>query len=310
MTTVNDAATLAELGTEQADARYAHIDRMSVGELAATMNDADAEVPRAVARALPEITAAIEAIVPRLKAGGRIRYVGAGTAGRVAVVDASEAPPTYGTPPEFIQAILAGGPDALVLSTEGAEDDEAAAVTAIDDNGIGPNDVVIGIAASGTTPYTVSAIREADAAGALTIGIASNPGTPLLTAAKHAILLDTGAEVVAGSTRMKAGTAQKIALNLISTAIMIRLGRVYKGLMVNMRVSNHKLRERAIGMVDQLGGIGRAEAEAALEQAGGNIKLAVLLSRGAPLAAAEQALAEANDNLRLALARLDGTQVA
>lgn len=297
--------------TEKVSSRYSDLDLWPTQDAVMAMLEAQLAAAAAVRPQVAAIAAAAEAAADRLRStSGRIIYVGAGTSGRVAVQDGVELGPTFDWDGERLFYALAGGQDAIVTSAEDAEDDGPGGAAAMRDAGVGKDDVVIGIAASGTTPYTVAAIREADAAGALTIGIASNPGTPLLTAAKHAILLDTGAEVVAGSTRMKAGTAQKIALNLISTAIMIRLGRVYKGLMVNMRVSNHKLRERAIGMVDQLGGVGRAKAEAALEQAGGNIKLAVLLSRGAPLAAAEQALAEASDNLRLALARLDGTQVA
>lgn len=302
MTTVNDAATLAELGTEQADARYAHIDRMSVGELAATMNDADTEVPRAVARVLPEITAAIEAIVPRLKAGGRIRYVGAGTAGRMAVVDASEAPPTYGTPPEFVQAILAGGPEALVLSTEGAEDDEAAAVAAIDEQNIGPNDVVIGIAASGRTPFAIAAVARGRELGALTVGISCNTGTRLSEAAEFAIEINVGPEVVAGSTRLKSGTAQKLVLNMISTIAMVQLGKTYGNRMVDMQILNEKLAVRAARMVAEITGVTFDAAETALVNAGNNTKLAVLMiQRGVDAATGRDMLEAAGGRLAVAL---------
>ena len=297
--------------TEKVSSRYSDLDLWPTHDAVAAMLEAQLAAAAAVKPAVAAIAAAAEAAAERLRATeGRIVYVGAGTSGRVAVQDGVELGPTFDWENDRLVYALAGGQNAIVTSAEDAEDDGPGGAAAMRTAGIGANDVVIGIAASGTTPYTVAAIREADAAGALTIGISSNAGTPLLTSAKHAILLDTGSEVVAGSTRMKAGTAQKIALNLISTTIMIRLGRVYKGLMVNMRVSNHKLRERAIGMVDQLGHVDRHEAEAALERAGGNIKLAVLLSRGVPLAAAEQALAECNDNLRLAIARLAESQAA
>ncbi|MEV0649292.1 N-acetylmuramic acid 6-phosphate etherase [Phytomonospora sp. NPDC050363] len=304
MTTVNDAATLAELGTEQADARYAHIDRMSVGELAATMNDADTEVPRAVARALPQITAAIEALVPRLKNGGRLRYVGAGTAGRMAVVDASECPPTYGTPPEFVQAIMAGGPDALVLSTEGAEDDEAAGAAAMDDHGIGPDDVVIGIAASGRTPFAIAAVARARELGALTVGISCNTGTRLSATAEFAIEIAVGPEVVAGSTRLKSGTAQKLVLNMISTIAMVQLGKTYGNRMVDMQILNDKLAVRAARMVAEITGVDFAAAETALAKAGDNTKLAVLMiERGVDAETGVGMLAEAGGRLAVALGK-------
>ena len=303
MTTVNDAATLAGLGTEQADERYAHIDRMTVAELAATMNEADAEVPRAVRRALPEISAAIEALVPRLQAGGRLRYVGAGTAGRVAAVDASEIPPTYGTPPEFVQAIMAGGPDALVLSSEGAEDNEAAGVAEIDALGIGPNDVVVGIAASGRTPFVIAAVKRARELGALTVGLSCNTGTRLSAAAEYPIEVAVGPEVVAGSTRLKSGTAQKLVLNMISTIAMVQLGHTYGNRMVDMQVLNEKLAVRAARMVVEITGVDLATAKEALARAGDNTKLAVLMiERGVDAATGAAMLAAAGGRLGVALA--------
>lgn len=302
MTTVNDAATLAGLGTEQADERYAHIDRMTVAELAATMNEADAEVPRAVHRALPDVSAAIEAIVPRLKGGGRLRYVGAGTAGRLAVVDASECPPTFGTPPEFVHAIIAGGSDALVLSSEGAEDDEAAGIAAIDGQDVGPNDVVVGIAASGRTPFVIAAIRRARELGALTVGLSCNTGTRLSAAAEHAIEVAVGPEVVAGSTRLKSGTAQKLVLNMISTISMVQLGRTYGNRMVDMQVLNEKLAVRAARMVVEITGTDLAAAKQALAEAGNSTKLAVLMiERGVDAATGTAMLAAAGGRLGVAL---------
>jgi N-acetylmuramic acid 6-phosphate etherase len=194
--------------------------------------------------------------------------------------------------------------DALLISVEGAEDDAAAGERAIKAADPNAADVVIGLAASGRTPYTVAAVRAAAEAGALTIGIASNAGTPLLQAAEHPILLETGAEIVAGSTRMKAGTAQKIALNLFSTAVMLRLGRVYQGLMVDMRVSNAKLRERAATMICEISGVAKAAAETALDRTGGNIKLAALVALGADGEDAASLLNEAGGNLRVAISRI------
>ena len=244
--------------TEKVSSRYADLDLWPTHDAVAAMFEAQLAAAAAIKPQVAAIAAAAEAAAIALRSGrGRIVYAGAGTSGRVAVQDGVELGPTYDWPADRLVYALAGGEKAIVASAENAEDDARGGAAAVQAASVGAGDVVIGVAASGTTPYTVAAIEAAEAAGALTIGVASNPGTPLLAAARYPILLDTGAEVVAGSTRMKAGTAQKIALNLLSTAIMLRLGRVYQGLMVNMRVSNHKLRERAIGMVDQLGGVER-----------------------------------------------------
>lgn len=302
MTTVDDAAALAGLGTEQADARYAHIDRMSVAELAATMNDADGTVARTVAAALPDVVAAIEALVPRLESGGRLRYFGAGTAGRMAVVDASECPPTYGTSPEFVKAILAGGPGALVNSAEGAEDDESAGAAAVDAENIGPSDVVVGIAASGRTPFVLAALARARALGALTIGISCNSGSRLAREADFGIEIPVGPEVVAGSTRLKSGTAQKMVLNMLTTITMVRLGKTYGNRMVDMRISNEKLAARAARMVAEITGVDFAEAEAALNRAGRNTKLAVvMLERSVDVEEGAALLAAAGGRLGVAL---------
>jgi N-acetylmuramic acid 6-phosphate etherase len=250
------------------------------------------------------IADAADAAAERLQSGtGRLIYVGAGTSGRLAVLDGVELGPTYDWGSERLVFALAGGMDALIDSVEGAEDDGAAGEEAINAAAPTPQDVVVGVAASGRTPYTVAAVRAAAAAGALTIGIASNPDTPLLEAAAHPIYLATGAEIVAGSTRMKAGTAQKIALNLFSTAVMLRLGRVYGGLMVDMRMSNRKLRERGVVMVSEISGVEKMVAESALERTG-KIKLAALVALGAEPARAEALIQEAGGNLRLAIARL------
>jgi N-acetylmuramic acid 6-phosphate etherase len=249
----------------------------------------------AVHAAADAIAAAADAAAARLGQNGRLIYCGAGTSGRLAVLDGVELGPTY----DWDRTVyaLAGGMGALLESVEGAEDDSAAGETAIREADVSSSDVVIGVAASGRTPFTVGAVRAAAAAGALTIGLASNAGTPLLETSDHPILLATGPEIVAGSTRMKAGTAQKIALNTLSTAIMLRLGRIHAGLMVDMRLSNAKLRDRAAKMVSTIAETDLATAEAALDASRGSIKRAVLIARGIDEAAIERA----DGNLREAL---------
>ncbi|MEV5330174.1 N-acetylmuramic acid 6-phosphate etherase [Nonomuraea sp. NPDC052634] len=293
---------LSELTTESADPRFAGIDTMSVGELAATMNAADATVPGAVQTALPSITAAIEAAAARMETGGRLVYVGAGTPGRLGVLDASECPPTFSTPPGQVFAIIAGGASAIVSPCEGAEDDEEAGAAAIDAAGIGPLDTVVGIASSGRTPYVLAAVRRARELGALTVGLSCNAGTPLSAAAEHAIEVLVGPEVISGSTRLKAGTAQKLVLNMFSTIVMVRLGKTYGNLMVDVKASNGKLRERAVRMVRAITGAGREEALAALDANGFNVKQAVVASRfGLSPQDAAARLAAAGGRLRVAL---------
>lgn len=293
---------LGALATEAADPRYAHIDTMSVGELALAMNDADTTVPLAVRAALPQITPAIEAASARMQRGGRLIYVGAGTPGRLAVVDASECPPTFNTPPEQVFAIMAGGAQAIVTPLEGAEDDGAAGAEAIDIAGVGPDDTVIGIASSGRTPYVVEAVRRARERGALSIGLSCNPDTVLSAVAEYPIEVEVGAEVITGSTRLKAGTAQKLVLNMFSTIVMVSLGKTYGSLMVDLRATNHKLRERAVRMLTQITGEPREVVEPAFEASGHAVKTAaVMVSRGVDVAAAVQILADANGRLRPAL---------
>jgi N-acetylmuramic acid 6-phosphate etherase len=253
--------------------------------------------------ALPGMAAAAEAAAARLTPGrGRLIYVGAGTSGRLATLDAAELPPTFDWPPERSLILIAGGTASLLRAAEGAEDDGAAAITALAAHDPGPEDVMIALAASGTTPWAVSAATAARAKGLLVIGMANSPGTPLLEAAEHAILLDTGAEAIAGSTRMKAGTAQKAALTLLSTLVMIRLGRIYRGRMVEMRPSNAKLAARAARMIVDLEGCSTAQAEAALKGARGRIKLAlVMVRKGLDVATAEALLLRHGGLLRAAL---------
>ncbi|WP_081883419.1 N-acetylmuramic acid 6-phosphate etherase, partial [Glycomyces tenuis] len=288
-------AALATLSTERADPRYAEIDRLGTLELARVMNEADATVPDAVAAVLPELAAAIDAVAERLAAGGRLRYVGAGTAGRVAVMDAAECPPTFSTPPELVGAIIAGGRTAEGGAVEGAEDDAAAGAEAIAAERIGPADVVVGVAASGRTPFVVAAVREARSRGALTVGLSCNAGAVLSDAAEHAIEVQVGPEVVAGSTRLKSGTAQKFVLNMISTITMVRLGKVYRNYMVDMRVLNSKLADRAVRMIVEITGADRLAAQTALEEAGNRIKTAVaMVELGVDAAEADRLLDEAD----------------
>ncbi|HEY6699756.1 MAG TPA: N-acetylmuramic acid 6-phosphate etherase [Pseudolabrys sp.] len=287
--------------TEQIDPRYVELDSWSAGEMIAAMYEAQLEAAGAVRPALGAIAAAVEDAVPALQRGGRIVYVGAGTSGRIGVQDGAELTPTYDWPEDRLVFAMAGGLDALVRSSEGAEDNEATGTKAMMEAKIGTNDVVIGVAASGTTPFTIGALRAATAAGAVTIAVANNPGAPLFETARHRILVDTGSEVVAGSTRMNAGTAQKIVLNLFSTAVMVKLGRVYRGMMVDMRARNAKLRRRAQAMVSKIARCTESDAARHLEDAKGDVKTAVLIGLGLGHSEAVQLLKRNGGNLRAAI---------
>jgi N-acetylmuramic acid 6-phosphate etherase len=287
--------------TEKISARYTELDSWSSGEMIAAMYESQLSAAAAVRTALDAIATAVDAAVPALRRGGRIVYVGAGTSGRIGVQDGSELPPTYNWPADRVVFAMAGGLGALVTSAEDAEDRESNGAQAMAEAKVGPDDVVLGLAASGTTPYTIGALRAAGAAGAITIAVASNPGAPLFDVAAHRILVETGAEVVAGSTRMKAGTAQKIVLNLFSTAVMVKLNRVYRGLMVHMRARNAKLRRRAAVIVGEIVGCPTPDAARLVERADGDVKLAVLLGFGLGPEDAASALARHDGNLRLAI---------
>jgi N-acetylmuramic acid 6-phosphate etherase len=290
------------LGTEETNRRSAELDLWPTVDAVSAMFEGQLEAAAAVQSQIAAIARAADEAAERLKdSTGRLVYVGAGTSGRLAALDGIELEPTFGWSRDRLIYGLAGGADALSGSVEGAEDEEDSGRELVRSARLDKDDVVIGVAASGTTPFTVAAVREATDAGALTIGLASNLDTPLLAAAKHPILLDTGPEFVAGSTRMKAGTAQKIALNILSTAIMLRLGRIHDGLMVDMRVSNRKLRSRAIAMVAEISGVDAAQAEAALDQAQNNIKLATLVAMGIDHPRASELLAASGGNLREAI---------
>jgi len=255
---------------------------------------------------LQGLGAAVDAAAPRLRRGGRLIYVGAGTSARIGVQDGAELFPTFNWPHEQVAFAIAGGEGALLRAVENAEDSAEEGARRIEELGAGPDDVVIGIAASGNTPYTVAAIKAARARGALTVGIANNSEAQLLAASDHPILLDTGPEIIAGSTRLKAGTAQKAALNLFSTMLMVRLGRVYGGLMVHMRPTNAKLRRRGVEMIARITGCSEEAAAAAFEKADNDVKLGVLIARGADKAKAETLLEKHGGNLRQALAEAFG----
>ncbi|MGB8816542.1 MAG: N-acetylmuramic acid 6-phosphate etherase [Rhizobiaceae bacterium] len=289
------------MSTEYADPRFADLDAWPLEQAVEIMWEGQMAAAAAVQHALPQISNAAAMAADRLGSNGRLIYAGAGTSGRIAVQDGAELGPTFNWPAVRLAFAMAGGERALISSVEDAEDDQAAGAARVAEVNAGPFDVLIGVSASGSTPYTLGAIGEARNRGALTVGLACNPGSKLLAAAEHPVLLETGSEVLAGSTRMKAGTAQKIALNLFSTAIMIRLGGVYKGQMVDMRPTNAKLRIRATNMVADLAGCTQGVAAEALETSGGQIKLAVLVASGNSLAMAQEKLVANGGNLRKAL---------
>ncbi|QWC57627.1 N-acetylmuramic acid 6-phosphate etherase [Erythrobacter sp. 3-20A1M] len=278
------------MSTESIDPELQEIDRWPLERAVAAILAGQGRAVAAVARVDGAIADAASAAAARLGASGRIAYAGAGTSGRIGVQDGVELRPTFGWPEDRLAFFLAGGPDAMMRAVEGAEDDEGAGRTAVSEAGLGVADVLIGLAASGRTPFTIGAVREARERGALTIAVANNPGSALLQAGEHAILLDTGAEAVAGSTRLGAGTAQKAALNALSTAIMLKLGLVYRGLMVNMRISNAKLEGRAIAMIERVAGVDADRAKHALAIAEGDIRVAVLVALGHDREAARRSL--------------------
>jgi N-acetylmuramic acid 6-phosphate etherase len=287
--------------TETANPAYEDIDLWPSTRAVSAMLQDQIDAVKAIVGQEQAIAEASDAAAMRLRSGGRLIYAGAGTSGRIAVQDGVELGPTYGWPNSRLGFVIAGGLDALADSAEGAEDDAAAAKATLARLAVNADDVLIGIAASGKTPFTVAALTTAKAAGALTIGVANNAKTPVLASADYAIVAETGAEPIAGSTRMKAGTAQKVVLNLISTTVMIRLGRVYRGLMVDMVISNDKLLRRGQSMVMTLAGCNESTAAQALEAAGRNIKAAVLIARGVPVAEAHSVLARSGQSLRAAL---------
>jgi N-acetylmuramic acid 6-phosphate etherase len=294
---------LDELQTEAVRADLVDLDRLPTAELVHILVDAQARAQQAVLAAAAAITGAVEAIAARMSRGGRLFYAGAGTSGRLAILDASECPPTFNTPPELVVALIAGGPAAVTEAVEDAEDSEAAAAADLRAHGLGADDAVVAIAASGRTPYAVGALRQARATGCCTAAIVNNPGSVLAGFADVAIELLTGPEVIAGSTRLCAGTAQKIALNTLSTAVMVRLGKTFGPYMVDVRASNAKLRRRALRMVRQITGADETAAAAALAATHGQVKPAVVMLLGdCDAAEAKRRLDAAHGQVRGALA--------
>lgn len=287
--------------TEGSSARYETLDAWDVPTILASLWEGQLAAVAALGPALPALSRAVESAAERLAAGGRLAYAGAGTSGRISVQDAVELVPTFDWPEQRLVLLMAGGDAALLRSVENAEDRADQAEAAVVEHDIGANDVLVGVAASGTTPFAVAAVRTARERGALTIAIANSARTPLLDAAEIPVLIETGAEAIAGSTRMKAGTAQKAALNLFSTTVMVRLGRVYRGQMVDMQARNAKLRARALRMLQGLTNCSAAEARVALQAANGKVKLAVLIARGMEPAQAEALLTRHGGNLRTAM---------
>lgn len=294
------------MATENFSTRFQDLDAWPSLDILSAFYEGQLAAVAAVRPALPAVATAAEEAVERLRRGGRLVYVGAGTSGRIGVQDGTELPPTFNWPDDKLVYLIAGGEGALLKAVENAEDSVEQGIAGIRSSGVGPNDVVIGVAASGRTPFTVAALEEARARGAQTIGISNNPDAPILDVCSHPILADTGEEVIAGSTRMKAGTAQKVILNLLSTLVMVRLGRVYRGLMVHMRATNAKLRRRSEIMVAQITGCDDATAIKALQQANGDLKLASLIALGAAPSEAQAALTQSDGNLREALSHFAG----
>lgn len=296
------------MSTERSSPRYASIDLWDAEEIAESIIESQFAAVAAVQVARKEIAAAVVAMKARLEDRGRLIYVGAGTSGRLAVQDGAELAPTFGWPADRLVLLVAGGEEALLRSVEGAEDDAEQGKRMIDQHAVTREDVLIAVAASGTTRFTVACLREAKRRGALTLGIANNKASPILEEADHAIFLDTGSEPISGSTRLKAGTAQKVALNALSTSLMILLGKVYRGLMVDVRAGNEKLEKRSEDMLMQLTGRNRNDARDALSRANGSVKIAVMLLNGCELEFAKRLLGDSDDQLGAALRRLGAAQ--
>ena len=290
---------LASRATEAANPASAEIDIADTSEILTIINNEDRRVAEAVSKALPGIQIAVDAIVAGWTSGGRLFYIGAGSSGRLGVLDASECPPTFGVSPDLVQGVIAGGDVALRSSVEAAEDRPEAGASEMVRLGVGTSDVVVGLAASGATPYVVGAVREARARGAVTVGVCCNHDAPLSRVVDIPIEVIVGPEVVAGSSRMKAGTAQKLVLNMLSTASMIKSGKTYRNLMVDVLPTNRKLRARARDLVARIGHVDLARADAALEASGHRVKAAIVIARlGCSAVDADRHLADAGGVLR------------
>lgn len=288
--------------TEQRNAASKNLDRMTAREIVKLMNREDQKIAAAVGREAPAIARAVDAIVTGIRCGGRLFYVGAGSSGRMAVMDAAECPPTFGTKPALVQAVVAGGPRAILAAVEGAEDARENGARELRDKRLSKHDVVVGVAASGTTPYVLGAIRYANRQGATTVAVTANRKMPLTHEAKMVIAPEVGPEVLTGSTRLKAGTAQKMVLNMLSTATMVRLGHAYENLMIDVVLTNQKISDRAVRILAEASGKSMSAAAHAMRQAGHNLRVAlVILKKKVDAKTARKRLAEANGNLRRAL---------
>ena len=295
--------------TEQENPRTAEIARLSAEGIVRLMNAEDARVAGAVERVLPDVARAVDGIVARLGGGGRLFYVGTGTSGRLGVLDAAECPPTFGVAPELVQGIIAGGYEALYRATEASEDDAEAGARDLVARGVAARDAVVGIAASGRTPYTVGAVRHARALGAFTACVTCVPASPITRAVEVAIVPVVGPEVIAGSTRLKAGTAQKLVLNMLSTATMIRLGYVTGNRMTNLLPRNEKLKARSLRILRAETGLDEAHAQSALAAAGGDLRVALVMHKtNSARADAEHALAATRNVVAQAIALIGRRQ--
>ena len=294
--------TLSTLITEQRNPNSMHVDSLSALEIVQLMNEEDKQVPLAIEKCLPQIAQAVERIVAAFQQGGRLVYIGAGTSGRLGVLDASECPPTFGVSPEMVKGIIAGGERALRHPIEGAEDSKAQAVVDLQTIQLSSKDVLVGIAASGRTPYVIGALEYAKSLGSVTVSIASNPNSAMANIVDIAIDTVVGPEVLTGSSRLKSGTAQKLVLNMLTTASMILMGKCYQNLMVDVQASNEKLKARAIHIVMQATDCDKALAEETLKQADQNAKLAIMMIlSGLDRAQAETLLEKHQGKLQLAL---------
>ena len=294
--------TLSTLITEQRNPNSMHVDSLSALEIVQLMNEEDKQVPLAIEKCLPQIAQAVERIVAAFQQGGRLVYIGAGTSGRLGVLDASECPPTFGVSPEMVKGIIAGGERALRHPIEGAEDSKAQAVVDLQTIQLSSKDVLVGIAASGRTPYVIGALEYAKSLGSVTVSIASNPNSAMANIVDIAIDTVVGPEVLMGSSRLKSGTAQKLVLNMLTTASMILMGKCYQNLMVDVQASNEKLKARAIHIVMQATDCDKALAEETLKQADQNAKLAIMMIlSGLDRAQAEALLEKHQGKLQLAL---------
>ena len=297
---------LSKLGTEKRNEATRDIDLCTTLEMVTLMNQQDMEVPKAVASQLPQIAQAVDILHEALRNGGRMIYVGAGTSGRLGVLDASECPPTFSTPPEMVQGFIAGGDQALRNAVEGCEDSREQGVETVQKAAVCEKDVVVGITASGSASYVLAALEEARSRGAKTIGVVTNRGTRLQALCDVCIAPDVGPEVITGSTRLKSGTAQKLVLNMLTTCTMVKLGKVYGNLMVDLNPSNRKVYDRAQRIIREVTGVSEEQAARALKEADNNTKLAIMmLESGLPREEAQQKLAQHDGILRRALADIE-----